>query len=266
VRRVDEAETDRPLADRTGNDATRLRLAEVRAEGADARIAPGRREEIFGSALGKMERFASLLASEGVARGVIGPREIDRLWSRHLINCAAVAPLLPKSGLVIDLGSGAGLPGLVCAALRPDIEVELVEPKERRVLWLMRAISALGVKNAVVTRARAEELADRRRAQAVVARAVAPLGRLTVWSAPLLGDGGRLLAMKGRRAEDEVAASQRELHQCHLDAVEVLELRPAPEIEPTFVVSATRRARGRGAVVSRETRGGSRVGGGGYYR
>ncbi|MDR1294392.1 MAG: 16S rRNA (guanine(527)-N(7))-methyltransferase RsmG [Bifidobacteriaceae bacterium] len=195
-----------------------------------------------------MARFADLLVTDGATRGLIGPREGPRLWSRHLVNCVALVPLLPDRGAVIDLGAGAGLPGIVVAAMRPDLVVELVEPMERRVEWLREVVEDLDLGGVVVTRARAEELRGRRDADAVMARAVAPLGRLAAWGAPLLKHGGLLLALKGRGARGEVEAARNELHGCSLVDAEVLTLRPLPGIEPTYVVRA------RAGSVSRETR------------
>ncbi|MDR1151970.1 MAG: 16S rRNA (guanine(527)-N(7))-methyltransferase RsmG [Bifidobacteriaceae bacterium] len=205
--------------------------------------------ELFAQGWGTVVRFADLLRTLGVERGLIGPKEGPRLWSRHLVNCAALVPLLPDGATVIDVGSGAGLPGVVIAAVRLDLAVELVEPMERRVGWLREVVETLGLENVTVTRARAEELAGGRRVDAVVARAVAPLGRLAAWSAPLLGVDGQLLALKGRRVRAEVESAQVELHRCGLGDADVMELRPLRSVEPTYV------ARARVVHVSRETRG-----------
>src|SRR5439155_16074249 len=151
--------------------------------------------------------YAELLARHGVERGLIGPREVERLWERHLLNSAVIAQVLPCSARVVDLGSGAGLPGVPLAIVRPDLRVTLLESMARRVEWLEHITGALGLDVAVV-RGRAEEPAIRRRvggADAVVARAVAPLAKLCEWGLPLLRDGGSLVAMKGATAADEVA-------------------------------------------------------------
>jgi 16S rRNA (guanine527-N7)-methyltransferase len=158
----------------------------------------------LGEALPVLERYAALLAGAGVERGLIGPRETPRLWERHLLNCAGPAELLEPSSIVADVGSGAGLPGIVLAAVRPDVTVVLVEPLLRRATFLEEAVTALGLRTAVVRRARAEELHGALLVDAVVARAVAPLERLAGWALPLLRPGGRLLALKGERADAEL--------------------------------------------------------------
>src|SRR5262249_42996662 len=143
----------------------------------------------------------------GVERGLIGPREVDRLWERHLLNSAVIAPLIPSGARMVDLGSGAGLPGIPLAIVRPSLDVTLLESMARRVEWLEYVTATLGL-DVTVVRGRAEEPASMRRvggADVVVARAVAPLAKLCEWSLPLLGDGGSLIAMKGSSAADEVA-------------------------------------------------------------
>ena len=161
--------------------------------------------------------FAAHLAGSGVERGLLGPREVPRIWSRHVLNCAAVAPLLPQDASVVDVGSGAGLPGLVLAIARPDVRVTLVEPLLRRVTWLEEVTGDLGLTNVTVVRARAEELAGLG-ADVATARAVAALERLAAWCLPLLRDGGVLLAVKGRSAADELDQAQETLRA--LGAVE----------------------------------------------
>lgn len=151
------------------------------------------------------QRYAELLATEGVLRGLIGPREGPRLWNRHLLNCAALARLLPDGATVADLGSGAGLPGLVLAIARPEVTVTLVEPLLRRSTFLDEAVSTLGLSGVEVVRARAEELHGIRTFEAVTSRALAPLPRLLDWSMPLVAPGGALLAMKGSSAATEIA-------------------------------------------------------------
>jgi 16S rRNA (guanine527-N7)-methyltransferase len=168
----------------------------------------------FGERLPLAERYASTLATDGVIRGLIGPREAPRIWDRHLLNCAAVAELVPPGGdgpgggvRVIDAGSGAGLPGLVLALVRPDLDVTLVEPKLRATTFLSEVVTALGLEGRVtVVRARAEECHGRLpAAEVVVVRALAPLDRLTDWCLPLAKVGGRVLALKGESAAEEVA-------------------------------------------------------------
>jgi 16S rRNA (guanine527-N7)-methyltransferase len=153
-------------------------------------------------------RYAELLTSAGVERGLLGPREASRVWERHLLNCAVIGELLPRAARVVDVGSGAGLPGIPLACARPDLRIDLVEPLARRVTFLEEAVAALAlVPRVSVVRGRAEERAVVRRVAPVAwvtARAVAPLDRLAAWCLPLLEPGGRLLALKGRRAAQEL--------------------------------------------------------------
>lgn len=160
-----------------------------------------------GRALPVLEAYARLLAGPGVERGLLGPREAPRLWERHLLNCSGLAELVPPEAEVADVGSGAGLPGLVLATLRPDCAVVLVEPMLRRATFLQEAVDHLGLERVQVRRARAEELAGQLQVDAVVARAVAPLHRLLTWSWPLLRPGGQLLALKGAGAPEEIEAA-----------------------------------------------------------
>ncbi len=160
---------------------------------------------MFGSALGVAERYAELLAGPGVDRGLIGPRETARLWDRHLINCAAVAELVPAASSLIDLGSGAGLPGVVLAMLLPDSQVVLLEPLARRAAFLEECVQALGLGNAAVRRGRAEEVAGQLAADVVTARAVAPMERLAALALGLVRPGGLVLAIKGATAAQELA-------------------------------------------------------------
>jgi len=154
-----------------------------------------------------IERYAELLATEGVVRGLIGPRETPRLWDRHLLNCAVLAELVPDGATVCDVGSGAGLPGLVLAIARPDLLVTLVEPLLRRTTFLTEVAEQLELGNVEVERARADALHGRRTFDVVTSRAVAPLDRLLGWSMPLVAAHGELLAMKGSSVADEVAAA-----------------------------------------------------------
>lgn len=162
---------------------------------------------IFGAALDDAVAYVDLLASAGVERGLIGPREVPRLWERHLLNCAVVAPAFDPSTSVADIGSGAGLPGLVLALCRPDLRVTLVEPMLRRVRFLEEAVANLGLDSVEIVRARAEELQGKDRYDAVTARALAPLDRLGGWCLPLVRPGGTLLAFKGESATAELEAA-----------------------------------------------------------
>lgn len=165
--------------------------------------------EVFGAQLPVAETFAHLLATAGVDRGLIGPREVSRLWDRHLLNCASLIRWLPETGPVVDLGSGAGLPGIVLAICRPDLEIVLLEPSLRRSDFLSEAVAELGLGRVQVVRARAEDYGGQADgvAEVVVARAVAPLVRLIGWAAPLLRPGGFLLALKGETVTQELVAA-----------------------------------------------------------
>lgn len=170
-------------------------------------------QRLFGDRLPAACRYADLLATEGVLRGLVGPREACRVWERHLLNCAVVTELIPYGASVVDVGSGAGLPGVVLAIVRPDLAVTLVEPLARRTAFLAEAVAMLGLDAEVtVVRSRAEDLARTGRdaaglapADVVTARAVASLDKLAGWCLPLVTIGGRLLAIKGASALDEVA-------------------------------------------------------------
>jgi 16S rRNA (guanine527-N7)-methyltransferase len=163
--------------------------------------------EVFGDRLPLARAYADWVAGAGVERGLVGPREVPRLWDRHLLNCAFVEALIPSGATVCDVGSGAGLPGIVLALLRPDLTVVLAEPLLRRSTFLDEVVSDLGLSTAQVVRERAETL-PRGAYDVVTARAVAPLERLVGWTLPLLRPGGQLLALKGRTAADELTAAR----------------------------------------------------------
>ena len=171
---------------------------------------PAEAGSVFGPAVDAAAEYARLLATEGTVRGMIGPREVPRLWERHLLNSAAIASLVPVGARVVDVGSGAGLPGIPLALARPDLTVTLLEPLARRVAFLTECVRRLGLERVTVVRGRAEEGPIRRQlggADAVTARAVAPLDKLAGWCLPLLRPGGLLLAMKGSTAAAELAAT-----------------------------------------------------------
>ena len=161
--------------------------------------------EAYPEAAENLTRFAAWLAGAGVERGFLGPREVDRIWDRHIANCAVVEELIPENSRVFDIGSGAGLPGVVLAIVRPDIQIGLIEPLMRRSQFLEEVIIDLGITDRVkVIRARAEELKGQS-APVVTARAVAPLEKLLTWALPLTAKGGQILALKGSSAATEIA-------------------------------------------------------------
>lgn len=170
------------------------------------------------------ERYAALLATDGVVRGLIGPREAPRLWERHLLNCAVLADLLPEGATVCDIGSGAGLPGVVLAIARPDLSVTLVEPLLRRTTFLEEAVEQLGLGRVEVVRGRADVLHGKRRFDVVTSRAVAPMERLLGWSMPLVDAHGALVAMKGSSVASEIeeAADTLQRYGCSPPEVHVL--------------------------------------------
>jgi 16S rRNA (guanine527-N7)-methyltransferase len=170
---------------------------------------PAAAAECFGSALPLAVRYRGWLATAGVERGLLGPREVDRLWERHLLNSAALRDWLPETGVVLDLGSGAGLPGVVVALLRPDLTVVLLEPLLRRASFLSEVVADLALPSTTVVRARAEDYARTHpeSVDTVLARAVAPLDRLVGWAAPLIRPGGFLLALKGETVSGELASA-----------------------------------------------------------
>jgi len=194
---------------------------------------------IFGSRLPQAVRYADLLVSAGAERGIVGPAEADRIWDRHLLNCAVIASLMPASGTVIDVGSGAGLPGIVLAIVLPDARVTLLEPMARRVDFLHECVRELGLGNVQVRRGRAEELAGRVSADIVTARAVAPLPRLAVLTARLARPGGRVLAIKGASAAAELARARPVLARLGAGDAQVVQATSASGRVMTTVVTFT---------------------------
>jgi 16S rRNA (guanine527-N7)-methyltransferase len=189
----------------------------------------------FGDAWPKLQRYADLLAGAGVVRGLIGPREVPRLWERHLLNCAQIAPAFDRDARVCDLGSGAGLPGVVLALARPDLDLTLLEPLLRRTTFLTEVVEELALPNVQVERGRAEERAGAG-FDVVTARAVAPLDRLARWALPMCRPGGMLLAMKGASAAVEVEASGAALAKAGARSTRVRELALSPRWDPVVAV------------------------------
>lgn len=194
---------------------------------------------LFGARIDVARSFAHRLAEVGEELGLIGPVERERLWSRHILNCALVAPFLREGARVADVGSGAGLPGLVLAIARPDVELILIEPMERRTEWLRDEAQRLGLRNVTVLRARAEEAVDAGPFNQVTARAVKALRQLVPMTRPLLSAGGEMLFLKGARVESEIAESVKQRRAARLSDPEVLILGEGLVPEPTRLFRAT---------------------------
>ncbi len=194
--------------------------------------------EHFGDAYPRVLEFATMLAAEGVERGLIGPREVTRLWERHILNSAALSPYLP-AGVVADVGSGAGLPGMVLAAMDPNRDYVLIEPMERRTQWLLESARECGIDNVRVIRGRAEEVAESVQADVVTARAVAAIDKLVKWCAPLLTPNGRLVLLKGRSAADELERAKYSLRKQRFTG-EIHQAGTIEGVEPTTVVVLSR--------------------------
>jgi 16S rRNA (guanine527-N7)-methyltransferase len=193
---------------------------------------------VFGSGLELARSYTEHLASRGEELGLIGPLEIPRLWSRHILNCALLAPLV-LPGRVGDVGSGAGLPGLVLAIARPDVDFILIEPMERRVEWLRHETAELGLQNVEVVRARAEDATFSPWLDQVTARAVSALTKLIPLTAPLVRAGGQLLFLKGAGVAGEMESAARAIRKARLSDVEVIELGEGVMPEVTRVFRAT---------------------------
>lgn len=206
---------------------------------------PAAAAALFGDAADRARHYAAVLAGAGVERGLLGPREVDRLWDRHVLNSAAVAELIEPAAQVVDIGSGAGLPGIPLALARPDLEVTLIEPLLRRSDFLREVVEQLGLPVTVI-RGRAEDPAVRKqvgeRTRVVVSRAVASLDKLTRWSMPLLEMDGRMLAMKGERAEEEIRDHRRVMASLGAADVRVLKC-GANYLDPPATVVVARRVK-----------------------
>jgi len=206
---------------------------------------PALAAEIFGDRLALVRRYVDLLTGPGVQRGLIGPRETGRLWTRHVLNSAALAELVPAGVRVVDIGSGAGLPGVPLTLARPDLHVDLVEPLLRRSTFLTEVVAELGLDRCRVVRARAEDVVGEvGGADVVTARAVAPLGKLAGWAAPLLRMGGELLALKGTSAPEEVERDRDEVRRAGITDVAVVRVGADLAGAATVVVRGRRGAAG----------------------
>lgn len=191
---------------------------------------------VFGSRLSLVEDYAHILATDGVVKGLIGPREVPRIWDRHIMNSAVIVPRVPQGASVADIGTGAGLPGIVWAIARPDLTVTLVEPLLRRTVFLEDVVARLGLDNVVVVRGRAEEV--RQKFDVVTARAVAALDKLGRWCMPLVRPGGVMLAMKGQSAAEEIKVATATLHR--LGATSIVVATYENGDVPTTVVEITK--------------------------
>jgi 16S rRNA (guanine527-N7)-methyltransferase len=201
-------------------------------------IEPAVAAEVFGDRLALARRFTAALGEHGEERGLIGPLEPPRLWSRHVLNSAIIAPLFP-AGRAGDVGSGAGLPGLVLAIARPDVQWVLIEPMERRVAWLTEQVTALELDNVEVVRARAEDWKGGPVLDAVTARAVSALRTLVPLTAPLVRDGGELILLKGASAANEIDAAEKQLRKFRVTNARVEVVGEGVLDEPSRVIRAT---------------------------
>ena len=203
-------------------------------------VEPAEASVVFGDRIELARRFTAALGEHGEERGLIGPLEPARLWSRHILNSAVAGPLFASGARVGDVGSGAGLPGLVLAIARPDLEWVLIEPMERRVTWLQEQKDALDLQNVSIVRARGEEWTEGAVLDAVTARAVSALKTLIPLTAPLVRVGGELVLLKGANAANEIEAASKQLRKYGLDDVRVEMVGDDVIAEPTRVVRATR--------------------------
>lgn len=193
-------------------------------------------EVVFGPRLSLATRYVDHLATSGMERGLLGPREVPRLWSRHVLNCAVVADLIPEGADVADVGSGAGLPGLTFAIARPDLTLTLIEPLERRCIWLNEVVDDLELNNVTIYRSRAEQAVEHVNADVVTARAVSALGNLARLTIPLLHGHGEVLAIKGRSAAEEVQKASKVLRKLGAQHTQVVTTGQDILTEPTTVV------------------------------
>ncbi|MBD7980185.1 MULTISPECIES: 16S rRNA (guanine(527)-N(7))-methyltransferase RsmG [Oerskovia] len=197
-------------------------------------------QQYFGASFPLVSRFAEMLHDQGELRGLIGPREVSRIWERHILNSAAVVQYLPTSGTIADIGSGAGLPGIVIAAMLPEAQVLLVEPMERRCTWLNEVVEELELTNVEVKRGRAEEYHGAFQCQAVTSRAVAALEKLARMSLPLVERGGEMVILKGKNVEQEIEPARKVLRKYKTEEPEILQAFSIEGVEPTTVLRVRR--------------------------
>lgn len=238
---VDEASTAATFADEAVADEAASDEKTTTAVTDEADVSRETLIRIFGEGLPLARRYARTLAADGLERGLIGPREVPRLWERHLLNCVVLAEIVAPGADVVDVGSGAGLPGLPLAIARPDLYVTLVEPMERRTAFLTEVVEALDLPNVAVVRARAEDVTPKNKADVVTSRAVAPLGRLAGWCLPLVRPGGEMLAIKGASAEAEIDKYAKEIRKLKGRPAEIVHCGAELLATPTTVVRVVRR-------------------------
>lgn len=195
---------------------------------------------LFGDSYELVAGFGHLLRDQGELRGLIGPKEISRLWERHLLNSAALAPYLPLVGTLADVGSGAGLPGVVIAMMCPSLDVTLIEPMERRTVWLDEVVSHFNLANVTVRRGRADEFHGAFEFDVVTARAVAALSKLAGWTLPLVRRGGELVLLKGQNIAAEIEPARKTLRKYKCSEPEILPGLTVPGVEPTTVLRVRR--------------------------
>lgn len=202
--------------------------------------------EVFGGSVVAARDYVEWLVGAGVERGVIGPREPDRIWSRHILNCVVLSSVIAADATVVDVGSGAGLPGIPLAIARPDLQVTLVDPLERRTAFLDEVVASLGLTNVRVIRGRADEVVDRcGGADVVTSRAVAPLAKLMAWSVPLTRAGGEILALKGASAADEIERDRAAVESLGVVELSVVTVGDGIVDPPAHVIRGVVRSSGR---------------------
>ncbi|MET4226494.1 16S rRNA (guanine(527)-N(7))-methyltransferase RsmG [Oerskovia enterophila] len=197
-------------------------------------------QQYFGDSFPLVSRFAEMLHDQGELRGLIGPREVSRIWERHILNSAAVVQYLPTTGTIADIGSGAGLPGIVIAAMLPEAQVLLIEPMERRCTWLNEVVDELELTNVEVKRGRAEEYHGAFQCEAVTSRAVAALEKLARMSLPLVERGGEMVVLKGKNVQQEIEPARKVLRKYKTEEPQILEALSVEGVEPTTVLRVRR--------------------------
>lgn len=205
---------------------------------------PAQAEAVFGARLPLAEAYHESLATDGSTRGFIGPREVDRLWDRHILNCAVIGEVMEHGARVVDVGSGAGLPGIPLAIARPDLDITLIEPLLKRSVYLNEVVDALGLPNVTVIRGRAEEKQVREAlgggVDIVTSRAVAPLGKLAGWSLPLVRRGGEMIAMKGSSVTEELERDAALIRKAGGGRASISTVGDAHLAEPTTIIRVPR--------------------------